>query len=162
MQQTIGDITILVNNAGIMPCKSFFKHSPQELENLFKVNVFGNFWTLRAFVPKMMEMNRGHIVTLCSAAGLIPVRNLAPYCGSKHAIHGVVEGLKDEFLSMEVPPKINFTTVYPFSCNTGLLTGLKSHTRFPWLVPKYLRPQNVAACAIDGLRRNYVRRTIFL
>lgn len=71
------------------------------------------------------------------------------------AVHGIVEGIKDEFRSMDHPPNIRFTTVYPFSCNTGLLTGIKSHSRFPWLVPKHLDPQEVAAKVVEGLRRNY-------
>ncbi len=76
---------LLINNAGVMPCKNFFKHSPEELERVFKINVFGNFWTLRTFVPNMIKMSRGHVVTMCSAAGLVSVRNLVPYCGTKHA-----------------------------------------------------------------------------
>lgn len=137
-----------------MPCKSFLNHTPEELENVFKVNVFGNFWTLRAFLPKMLSMNRGHIVTVCSAAGLIPVRNLAPYCGSKHAIQGFIEGVKDEFRNLK-KSNILFTTVYPYSCNTGLLSGVKSYSRFPWLVPTVLSPDDVADKLVEGLRRNY-------
>jgi len=119
------------------------------------VNVFAGFWTLRAFVPRMIELDKGHVVTVCSAAGLLPVRNLVPYCGSKHAVHGIVEALKDELRNMPKKPSIRFTTVYPYSCNTGLLSGVKSWSRFPWLVPKVLSPKTVAAKMVEGLRRNY-------
>jgi len=156
IRKSFGDnVSILINNAGIMPCKPFFDHSPTELEQVFRVNVFANFWTLRTFVPKMIEANRGHVVTVCSAAGLLPVRNLVPYCGSKHAVHGVVEALKDELRNMPTKPDVKFTTIYPYSCNTGLLSGVKSWSRFPWLVPKVLSPQTVAAKLVEGLRRNY-------
>jgi hypothetical protein len=66
-----------------------------------------------------------------------------------------VEGIKDEFRGMEHQPNIHFTTVYPFSCNTGLLAGVKSYSRFPWLVPEHLHPHDVAVKVVEGLRRNY-------
>lgn len=44
IRRVIGDVTILVNNAGVMPCKPFTKHSQHDIESLFATNVFSQFW----------------------------------------------------------------------------------------------------------------------
>lgn len=40
----VGDVTVLVNNAGIMPTHSLLKHSPEEIRKIFDINVMAHFW----------------------------------------------------------------------------------------------------------------------
>lgn len=40
----VGDVTVLVNNAGIMPCHPLGGHKPGEIEKIFDVNVLAHFW----------------------------------------------------------------------------------------------------------------------
>lgn len=44
IQKEVGDVSILINNAGIMPCKKFLAHQPEEIKRIFDVNVFAHFW----------------------------------------------------------------------------------------------------------------------
>ncbi len=76
----------------------------------------------------MLEQNRGHLVSICSAAGLLPTRNLVAYSSTKHAVHGLYDALRDE-LRMKDNNKIKITTVYPFYCSTEMLDGGIPHTR---------------------------------
>jgi len=118
-------VTILINNAGIGPCKEFLKYSPEALEKTFKVNVLAQFWILREFLPNMIEYSKGHIVTTCSIAGLKANRYMVPYHGSKFAVHGYLESLKDELRHHPKKPDIKFTTVYPTAVNTQLIDGIR-------------------------------------
>jgi len=126
VKQEVGHVSIVINNAGIMPCDSFLNHSPTTLEKLFKVNVFAHFWILREFLPDMISRGTGHIVTTISVAGIFGVRNIGPYCASKHAVHGYIEGLRDELAHLPNGKKadIKFTSVYPYCVNTGLLNNV--------------------------------------
>ncbi|XP_037045881.1 17-beta-hydroxysteroid dehydrogenase 13-like isoform X2 [Bradysia coprophila] len=153
-RKEIGDIQIVINNAGIMPCRPFLQQSPVELEKSFEINVLSHFWILREILPRMIEVNDGHIVTVCSAAGLIATRNLAAYSGTKHAVHGFIESLKEEIRHDPRKPNIRFTTVYPFACSTGMMSGVKSYSRFPFLVKTILQPEEVAEKLVLGLRGN--------
>lgn len=112
-----------------MSCKPFLQQSPDELEKMFDINVLAHYWILREILPRMIERNDGHIVTVCSAAGLIPTRNLAAYSGTKHAVHGFIESLKEEIRHDPRKPNIRFTTVYPYACSTGMLSGVKIYSR---------------------------------
>lgn len=44
----------------------------------------------------MLENNKGHIVAMSSMAGLMGLRNIVPYCGSKYAVKGIMEALAME------------------------------------------------------------------
>lgn len=92
----IGDVTILVQNAGIMPQCLMLSHSEQIIRKMYDINVLAHHWLYEAFLPKMMEKNRGHIVALSSIAGIIGFENIVPYCGSKFAVKGTVESLREE------------------------------------------------------------------
>ena len=56
-----GDVTILVNNAGVVGGKSFVEEDDKMILKTFEVNAISHFWTTKAFLPKMMEKNHGHI-----------------------------------------------------------------------------------------------------
>lgn len=44
VREDVGDVTILINNAGIMPCQPFLEHSEREIRRLFDINVLAHFW----------------------------------------------------------------------------------------------------------------------
>jgi all-trans-retinol dehydrogenase (NAD+) len=111
----VGDVTILLNNAGIMPQHQLLKHSEREIRSIFEINVIAHFWIFEAFLPKMMENNKGHIVALSSMAGILGLRNLVPYCGSKFAVRGIQEALSEELRS-ESNGKSNVRNLDDNSC----------------------------------------------
>lgn len=92
----VGAVTILVNNAGIMPSHDFLQHSESEIRRTVDINLTAHFWLFQAFLPKMIETNHGHIVAMSSMAGLMGFQNLVPYCGTKFAVRGVQEALAEE------------------------------------------------------------------
>lgn len=44
VKQEVGEVTVLVNNAGIMPCRPLFLQSHETIEKIFNVNVLAHFW----------------------------------------------------------------------------------------------------------------------
>ena len=48
---------------------------------------------LKAFLPRMIEMDRGYVVSLTSVAGYIGAPNMVPYTASKFAVRGMIEAL---------------------------------------------------------------------
>ena len=68
-----------------MPAKPFLDFDAADVRRIHEVNVFSQFWTLFEYLPDMLE-NGGHIVSVCSVAGVTAASFLIPYCASKHAI----------------------------------------------------------------------------
>jgi NADP-dependent 3-hydroxy acid dehydrogenase YdfG len=147
----VGAVTILVNNAGIMPQHDLLKHTENEIRTIFEVNVFAHFWMFEAFLPKMIASNKGHIVALSSMAGIMGLRNLVPYCGSKFAVRGIQEALSEELrASTKGESQIKFTTIYPYMVDTGLCKSMK--IRFEKLMPA-VEPESAAASIISAQRK---------
>lgn len=92
----VGTVTILVNNAGIMPHNELLKHTEGQIRKTFETNILAHFWMLEAFLPKMIENNYGHIVAVSSINGLLPIKYLVPYCSTKFAVRGLMECLFEE------------------------------------------------------------------
>ena len=97
----------------------------------------------------MLERDRGHIVTIASAAGLVGTSKLVDYCASKHAAVGFDESLRLEL--RRARSRVLTTVVCPFYIDTGMFQGVKS--RFPLLLP-ILGEEKVAARIVRALERN--------
>ncbi|KYQ56151.1 Short-chain dehydrogenase/reductase family 16C member 6 [Trachymyrmex zeteki] len=140
VKQEVGNVTILVNNAGIMPCHAFLDHTSDEIRRIFDINVLAHFWMLQAFLPNMIEKNHGHVVALSSLAGIGGIPNLVPYCASKFAVRGLMESISEELrTSSKGKSLIKFTTIYPYMVDTGLCKKPKIK----------LLPDDALRCLVD-------------
>ncbi|XP_076292024.1 short-chain dehydrogenase/reductase family 16C member 6-like isoform X3 [Lasioglossum baleicum] len=154
VKEEVGDVTILVNNAGIMPCRTFMDHSQEEIERIFNINVLAHLWTLQAFLPSMIQKNHGHVVALSSMAGIVGLANLVPYCASKFAVRGLMESLQEELRTAspkDNPSQIKFTTIYPYMVDTGLCKNPK--IRFPSIMA-LVSPKEAVVEIVKAQRRN--------
>ncbi|KYQ48804.1 Short-chain dehydrogenase/reductase family 16C member 6 [Trachymyrmex zeteki] len=86
VKEEVGDVTILINNAGIVFIKSFLNQSPDEIARVIDVNVTAHYWA--TFLPSMIEKNHGHIVSVSSLAALLSFPMGTIYCPSKSAVQG--------------------------------------------------------------------------
>ncbi|CAG06817.1 unnamed protein product, partial [Tetraodon nigroviridis] len=65
-----GEVSILVNNAGVVAGRRLLDCPDELLERTLLVNCHALFWMTKAFLPCMKAKNHGHIVTVASALGL--------------------------------------------------------------------------------------------
>lgn len=150
VQSEVGPVDILVNNAGILCGKKLLNLKDVEIERTIRVNTLAHFWTIRSFLPGMLERNKGHIVNITSLAGTFAVVNLTDYCASKFGATGFSHSLALELHEMG-KTEIKVTCVQPYTTNTGLVWHPK--TRFPSLFPT-LQPDFVAKEVVAGTLRN--------
>ena len=69
VRHDLGQVTILVANAGFVSGRSVLTESDADIERTFGVNSLSPIWTSRAFLPYMLDANRGHIVIVSSVLG---------------------------------------------------------------------------------------------
>lgn len=132
VKEEVGDVDILINNAGIVTGRKFLDCPDNLIEKTMEVNVMAHFWTVKSFLPAMMAKNQGHLVSIASSAGMFGVTGLADYCASKFAAVGFDESLRFELEAVGMTG-IHTTCVCPFYINTGMFEGVQ--TRFPKILP---------------------------
>jgi hypothetical protein len=115
--EAFGSIDILVNNAGVMPL-SFIKNlHEEEWEQMVDVNVKGVLYCIGAVMPAMLDQGRGHIVNVSSTAGRRLFPGGAVYCGTKHFVRALSEGMRKELAPHE---NIRVTSIQPGAVDTEL------------------------------------------
>ncbi|XP_078119746.1 epidermal retinol dehydrogenase 2-like isoform X1 [Sander vitreus] len=152
VKREVGDVSILVNNAGIVTGKKFMDAPDSLIEKTMEVNTMAHFWTYKAFLPAMIANNHGHLVSIASSAGLIGVNGLADYCASKFAAVGFAESVGLELLATG-KDGVKTTIVCPYFINTGMFNGCQ--TKWPRLMP-ILDPDYVAKKIINAVLTDQV------
>jgi len=85
-EAALGDITLLVNNAGIAVIKSYLDHSDADLDRQLDVNLRGTHYFMSAVIPGMVARQAGAVVNIASVAALHYTAPHAGYAASKAAI----------------------------------------------------------------------------
>ena len=144
----VGAVDVLFNNAGVVSGDWFLDLDPASIERTYRVNVLALYWMTQAFLPAMVQANRGCVVTISSASGLLGVAKLTDYAASKFAAFGFMESLRSE-LRMK-GSSVNTLTVCPHYIGTGMFDGVR--TKFPRLLP-ILEEAKVAAKILKSVEQ---------
>jgi NADP-dependent 3-hydroxy acid dehydrogenase YdfG len=126
VQRSLGPPTVLVNNAGIMSLGRLTEQDRDRDRRQLDINVVGVIEGMRAVLPVMRAQRLGHVVNLCSVAGVVGIPHAAVYSASKFAVHGLTDAVRIE----EERHGLRFTTVHPSLVQTELITGT-GRPRFP-------------------------------
>lgn len=113
--QTLGQIDIVVNNAGTGDLRPLHTVDDKLWHRLIDVNLTGTFNLTRAAVPYMLETGGGAIVNNASLSGLAPTRNEAAYSAAKA---GVISLTKSA--ALEYGPTVRVNCVAPGHVRTPM------------------------------------------
>jgi short-subunit dehydrogenase len=118
VQQSVGPVDVLVNNAGVAYLGNFEQTPLSEWRRILDINVLGIVHCIRAFLPAMRKAGGTRkIVNVASTAGFAPMPNMSAYAASKHAVVGL-----SEVLAMELhDTDISVLVVCPGIINTAIV-----------------------------------------
>ncbi|MBX9982897.1 MAG: SDR family oxidoreductase [Mycobacterium gordonae] len=136
-------LTVLVNNAGIMPAGRFADEDDAITDAILDINTRGVLIGTKLALPGMLARGHGHIVNISSYLGKVPAAGLATYCASKHAVVGFSEALRDELAGTGVTVSV----VLPCAVRTELTAGVKLGGVLPTVDPEDIAEAVVQACA---------------
>ncbi|XP_050452080.1 17-beta-hydroxysteroid dehydrogenase 13-like isoform X2 [Cataglyphis hispanica] len=158
VRKEVGDVTILVNNAGTLFVKKLLDQSADEIRRVIDVNLISHYWTLQAFLPSMIEKNHGHVVAISSLTAFVGATHGTVYCPTKSAVKALMEAISNELRTYSKGKSlIKFTTVFPTLVFTGLLKKIR--IRFSNIMGG-ISPQKAASLIIDAQRQNFKERGI--
>jgi NAD(P)-dependent dehydrogenase (short-subunit alcohol dehydrogenase family) len=93
VEKDLGPAAVVCNNAGVAPGGEAWEVSVDDWRWILGVNLWGVINGVRAFTPRLLARNLGHIVNTASVAGLISPPGSAAYNVSKHAVVALSETL---------------------------------------------------------------------
>lgn len=96
VSHALGNIGILINNAGIAQQKLFTDITDEEWHNMFAVHVDGTFYCTRAVLPVMIRQKQGCIVNISSMWGQVGGSCEVHYSAAKGAIQAMTKALAKE------------------------------------------------------------------
>ena len=146
VQAETGGVDVLVNNAGIIFSKPFLETPDEHLAATIDVDLKALFWTMKAFLPHMIDNNSGHIINVSSASGFIGVPRMPAYVASKWGVIGLTESIRLEVRALK-KTGVGFTLFCPSYVDTGMFEGAK-----PPLLTKMLEPKKVVDIAYQGFK----------
>ncbi|CAF0939541.1 unnamed protein product, partial [Adineta ricciae] len=107
-------VSILINNAGVFFARAFDETTPEEFEQMIRINYLGAVYCTKACLPYMRQLGSGRIVLVSSQAGQLGVFGYTSYCATKFALKGFAESLQMELAR----DNIYVTVAYPPDTDT--------------------------------------------
>ncbi|MGH3747259.1 MAG: SDR family oxidoreductase [Micromonosporaceae bacterium] len=145
VEQRLGPIDVLINNAGIMPVNLLERESPETTARLLAINlqavVHGTREALKRMKPRVGGHGAGHIVNIASSAGKTGVPGIATYSATKHGVVGLSDAVRHELRGSGV----RISVVLPAVVRTELTTGVPDTKLVPTLRPEHVAKHVVAA-----------------
>jgi 3-oxoacyl-[acyl-carrier protein] reductase len=142
---TLGEIGLLVNNAGVLIARPFEQLTLKDWDATMATNVRSLFIVTRAVLPAMRRRGEGTVVNVASLAARNGFAGGAAYTASKHAVLGFARSLM-----LEVRKEgIRVITICPGSVDTGMLRDqpmLKSNPQ------RILKPEDVAQAIVAAVQ----------
>jgi NAD(P)-dependent dehydrogenase (short-subunit alcohol dehydrogenase family) len=140
-ERELGPLDVVVNNAGIMPVTPFAEESDASLKRQLEINVYGVIVGMQLAIERFRPRGHGHIVNLASQAGKGGFPGIATYSGTKHAVVGISEAVRQELRGSG----IEIACVMPTVVNTELTAGVGQRLIRP------VEAEDVASEIVDAL-----------
>ena len=144
VEDTLGPIDVLINNAGVGVFKPFDQITLEEWDRTFATNVRSLYVVTRAVLGGMRARGRGFVVNVSSLAGRHGLKGGTAYAASKHAVMGFSSSLL-----LEVRHEgVRVLAVCPGSVDTELR---RDQSMLGGAPDRMLRAEDVAAVIVDAL-----------
>ena len=97
IEQEVGPINILVNNAGIIKRIPMHEMSAAEFRQVIDIDLNGPFICAKAVLPTMMKLGAGKIINICSMMSELGRETVSAYAAAKGGLKMLTRNIASEY-----------------------------------------------------------------
>lgn len=143
---SLKEVHVVCNNAGVSPLGPLWENTTGDWQWALGVNLWGVIHGVRAFVPRLVAQNEGHVVNTASVAGLISPPGMGIYNVTKHAVVALSESLYHDL-------RVRSSSVgVSVLCPAYVPTGISDSERN--------RPKDLAGAPVPEAMRQSLRKAV--
>jgi NAD(P)-dependent dehydrogenase (short-subunit alcohol dehydrogenase family) len=138
------DVSLLINNAGVLSSYDIVASSPEQILRDFEINVFGTLATTKAFLPALgraAEREQAAVVNVLSVVSLANMPALGGYSAAKAAAYSATQALRHTLAKK----RIRVHAALPGAIDTDMVRSFD--------MPK-TRPELVAQGILEGVEQD--------
>lgn len=143
-----GHLDILVNNAGFGLFKPLVDMTLEELERVYRTNVFGAFVMAREAARHFIDRGSGELINIASTSGLRGSGGRTAYASSKFALRGMTECWRDELRRHDI--RVTLVNPSEVMTNFAAKAGVERARSDKKLTPKEIASAVVGALKVDS------------
>jgi 3-oxoacyl-[acyl-carrier protein] reductase len=153
-----GALHILVANAGVSVDGLLLRYRDEDLDRVFRTNVYGAFFAARAAARTMMKARWGRIIMMGSVVGEMGNVGQVAYAGTKAALEGMAKSIARELASRGITANV----IAPGFIETDMTRGMPEEAKSGLLqsipVGEIGKPDDVAdaVCFLASERARYI------
>ncbi|GAO13079.1 uncharacterized protein UV8b_03454 [Ustilaginoidea virens] len=151
VRSEVGHPSILINNAGITRPMPILEMPHDFLQKIFAVNCMSHWTLVQQFLPHMVKVNKGHIVTVASIASFVALPRGADYSATKAAALSFHESLTIELQHIYKADNVLTSVVHPNFVRTPLIQDFGQQLEAGGV--RMLTPDGVAGAITDQIFR---------
>lgn len=114
--QQLGEISFLVNNAGVQTYGTCVETTEAEWDRTININLKSVFLVSKAVIPSMLRKGSGVVINLSSVQAFVSQNQVAAYTTSKTALLGLTRSIAVDFA-----PKVRCVAICPGTVDTPML-----------------------------------------
>ena len=113
LEISMGELDVVINNAGMASAGISESFTPEQVRDLFEVNVFGVQRVIRATLPVLRAKRSGLIINVGSILGRVTIPFFGLYGSSKHAVEALSDSYRYELSQLGVDVVLVQPSAYP-------------------------------------------------
>jgi NAD(P)-dependent dehydrogenase (short-subunit alcohol dehydrogenase family) len=117
LQEKFGTITVLMNNAAVMPSGAIHETALDDFDRCLAVNLRGTYLVSQAVIPAMLEVGQGSIIHMASVTGLLGLPGIAAYSMTKGALIALGRAMSTDYAKQG----IRTNTISPGTIDSPML-----------------------------------------
>lgn len=102
LQSQFGTITVLMNNAAVMPAGAVHETSLDDFDRCVAVNLRGTYLVSSAVIPGMLAVGKGSIIQMASVTGLLGLPGIAVYSMTKGALIALTRAMSTDYARLGI------------------------------------------------------------